>query len=106
MEEWLIRIYDNGTKALILLFQQTKQLQDIPWKVDDFIAWELLPFLAILFALIGAIYTKVRHRQNQKCMMTNSSNTAIIILTILNSAVLISVTLLICWLLKLYIWGI
>ncbi len=106
MEEWLIRIYSNGTKALIMLFQQTKQLQSIPWKVDDFIAWELLPFLAILFALVGAIYTMVRRRQNPKSMMANNSNTAIIILTILNSAVLISVTLLICWLLKLYIWGI
>lgn len=35
MEEWLIRIYNNGTKALILLFQQTKQLQAIHWNVDD-----------------------------------------------------------------------
>lgn len=34
MEEWLIRIYNNGTKALILLFRQTKELQDTPWKVD------------------------------------------------------------------------
>jgi hypothetical protein len=104
MEEWLIRIYDNGTKALILLFQQTKQVQNIPWKVDDFIAWELLPFLAILFALIGAIYTIVRRRRSAKGI-ANNSNTAIIVLTILNSATLIIVTALICWLLGIYIWG-
>ncbi len=98
MEEWLIRIYNNGLKVLLLLFQQTEQVSS--WKVNDFIAWELLPFLAILFALIGAIYTIIRRRRSQK------RNASIVVLTILNVAVMISVTWLICWFIKLYIWGI
>lgn len=103
MEEWLIRIYDNGLKALLLLFQQTEQVSS--WKVNDFVAWELLPFLAVLFALIGAIYTIVRRRRSQK-RIANHSNSAIITLTILNVVIMISVTWLICWFIKLYIWGI
>jgi len=103
MEEWLIRIYDNGLEALLLLFQQTKQV--FPWKVSDFIIWELLPLLAILFAIIGAIYTIVRRRKSQK-HTAHHSNAAIIILTILNSSVLIGVTLVIVWFIKLYLWGI
>lgn len=102
MEEWLIRIYDNGLKALLLLLQQTEQVSS--WKVNDFIAWELLPFLAILFALIGAIYTIIRRRSQKR--IANHSNSAIITLTILNVVIMISVTWLICCFLKLYIWGI
>jgi hypothetical protein len=103
MEEWLIRIYDNGLEALLLLFQQTKQV--FPWKVDDFIAWELLPFLAILFAIIGAIYTIVRRRRSQKNMV-NHSNASIVVLTILNGSVMVATTLLIVWFIKLCLKGI
>ena len=103
MEEWLIRIYDNGIEALLLLFQQTKQV--FPWKVSDFIIWELLPLLAILFALTGAIYTIIHRCKSQK-HKAHHSNAAIIVLTILNSSVLIAVTLVIAWFIKLYLWRI